>query len=390
MPANNVTLYVQWLINQYIVSFNGNGHDAGTVPSSIVQNFNTQVTIPTNSGGLSRTGYTFNGWNTQVGGGGTAYTGGNTFNMPARSTVLYAQWTEISVTPAPTSTPTPTPTPTPTSPSVPEPEEEEAIPEEEEDDIEEEISDEDAQIIRRIVEETRGSAVRINEETGVSVSDGTQKISTNERQKVHIYKNRDIDIEIPVESIARDRGDELEKVYTVLGESLVEMKLNTIGDKYVAKLNTGNVAGEQKIDILAMFRDGSTNSAVLDIFVDPYGYIYTLDSDGNQVRIKGAIVNLYKLEDGDRALYEKADQDNPQITNEAGEYAFFVEPGTYILTVTAQGYEDYESEEILVEKDIIEKNIMLEKKTNIATYLLYALIPLVAFPTAYILIKKKK
>jgi uncharacterized repeat protein (TIGR02543 family) len=42
---------------------------------------------------LTRTGYTFNGWNTSANGSGTAHASGGTFSMPASAVRLYAQWT---------------------------------------------------------------------------------------------------------------------------------------------------------------------------------------------------------------------------------------------------------------------------------------------------------
>ncbi|MDZ7576565.1 MAG: InlB B-repeat-containing protein, partial [Candidatus Nanopelagicales bacterium] len=50
------------------------------------------VTVLGNTGSLVKTGYTFAGWNTQAGGGGTGYAPGDTFTMSADAVTLYAQW----------------------------------------------------------------------------------------------------------------------------------------------------------------------------------------------------------------------------------------------------------------------------------------------------------
>jgi uncharacterized repeat protein (TIGR02543 family) len=42
---------------------------------------------------LTKTGYTFSGWNTAANGSGTAYAGGASFTIPASNTTLFAQWT---------------------------------------------------------------------------------------------------------------------------------------------------------------------------------------------------------------------------------------------------------------------------------------------------------
>ena len=44
---------------------------------------------------FTRTGYTFSGWNTAAGGGGTAYANGATYDFTADIT-LYAQWSALA------------------------------------------------------------------------------------------------------------------------------------------------------------------------------------------------------------------------------------------------------------------------------------------------------
>jgi len=83
MPAENITLYAKWEINQYTISFNTLG---GNVIDSITQNYNTSVTQPENP---SRTGYTFDGWYSD-----RSCSIEYTFsNMPAENITLFAGWT---------------------------------------------------------------------------------------------------------------------------------------------------------------------------------------------------------------------------------------------------------------------------------------------------------
>jgi len=88
----DITLYAQWAINQYSVSYNGNGNDGGTAPATQNGNYNSSITLATNSGGLTKTGFTFNGWNTNAAGSGTHYNVGASFTIPAANTILYAEW----------------------------------------------------------------------------------------------------------------------------------------------------------------------------------------------------------------------------------------------------------------------------------------------------------
>ena len=92
MPANNVTLYAMWIVNSYTVSYDGNGSDSGTVPVTEIQNYGTTATVSSNTGTLTKTGYTFAGWNTAMNGSGTNYTAGATFTMPTGNVTLYAKW----------------------------------------------------------------------------------------------------------------------------------------------------------------------------------------------------------------------------------------------------------------------------------------------------------
>ena len=98
MPAGNTTLYAVWTINSYTVSYDANGANSGSVPVADTYNYNTTATVRSNSGSLARTGYTFAGWNTAMGGNGTDYAAGATFTMPAGNTTLYAVWTVNSYT----------------------------------------------------------------------------------------------------------------------------------------------------------------------------------------------------------------------------------------------------------------------------------------------------
>jgi uncharacterized repeat protein (TIGR02543 family) len=93
-PASNVTLFAQWTVNSYTVSYSGNGSSGGSPPtdSGSPHVFGTTVTVLGNTGNLAKTGYTFAGWNTAANGAGTSYAAGGTFPQPAANVTLYAVW----------------------------------------------------------------------------------------------------------------------------------------------------------------------------------------------------------------------------------------------------------------------------------------------------------
>jgi len=89
-PGNTggATLYAQWSPNTNTVTYNANGGTGSMSNQSIATSFSANLT----ANAFSRTGYTFAGWNTVAGGGGTSYTNGQLFPMGPSSVTLYAQW----------------------------------------------------------------------------------------------------------------------------------------------------------------------------------------------------------------------------------------------------------------------------------------------------------
>lgn len=98
-PSNEVyyRIVVTGVLNQFTLSFdanNGNGAPSsmnGTSTSS-TYTFTIPSTIPT------RSGYTFEGWNTNSSGTGTTYQPGELITIDGGTTTLYAMWSQITYT----------------------------------------------------------------------------------------------------------------------------------------------------------------------------------------------------------------------------------------------------------------------------------------------------
>jgi uncharacterized repeat protein (TIGR02543 family) len=99
IPISDVTLYALWLPN-YTLTYDGNTSTGGAAPSAITAAGNQ--TVLGNTGTLSKTGFTFNGWNTAADGSGVAYQAGDALNLSSNIT-LYAMWTPAVAGPASTS-----------------------------------------------------------------------------------------------------------------------------------------------------------------------------------------------------------------------------------------------------------------------------------------------
>ncbi len=79
------------------VTYFGNTEDGGiapTDPNSLYVD-SASVTVLGNTGSLTKTNNRFEGWNTQSGGGGTAYSAGDSFTI-TQNTTLYAQWGTVT------------------------------------------------------------------------------------------------------------------------------------------------------------------------------------------------------------------------------------------------------------------------------------------------------
>lgn len=127
-PSANITLYAQWTINSYQVSYNANG-GSGNVPSTQTSNYNTSITIQNAPANLKKsdttrsiytitlhkidpstnvetstiekvvtekTTYKFSSWNSNSAGSGVNYDAGSSYTIPASNTTLYAKWTATS------------------------------------------------------------------------------------------------------------------------------------------------------------------------------------------------------------------------------------------------------------------------------------------------------
>ena len=91
--AADTTLYAVWVAINYGITYIANGATAGTVPvDSSNYNINQTINVRTNSGALTRIGYSFGGWNTAANGSGSSYAAGSTITMGAQAIILYAVW----------------------------------------------------------------------------------------------------------------------------------------------------------------------------------------------------------------------------------------------------------------------------------------------------------
>jgi uncharacterized repeat protein (TIGR02543 family) len=76
---------------QYLLTYDANTADGGRAPDYTYRVEDEYVDVEANT--FTKTGHTFDSWNTQANGGGTTWYPSDTFQMAAADLTLYAQWT---------------------------------------------------------------------------------------------------------------------------------------------------------------------------------------------------------------------------------------------------------------------------------------------------------
>jgi uncharacterized repeat protein (TIGR02543 family) len=98
IPAENITITAQWSPITYTVAYNANEGAGGM--SSVIHTYDAAKSLTANT--FTRTGYTFEGWNTKADGSGTAYADNTSvINLTAtagETVTLYAQWEIVQYT----------------------------------------------------------------------------------------------------------------------------------------------------------------------------------------------------------------------------------------------------------------------------------------------------
>ena len=95
--TSNITVTLEYIANEYVINFDGNGATGGNMQPLQMQ-YDKEKNLTANA--FTREGYTWTGWNTKAGGNGTGYTDKQAVrNLTSEnngSVTLYAQWTPIA------------------------------------------------------------------------------------------------------------------------------------------------------------------------------------------------------------------------------------------------------------------------------------------------------
>lgn len=78
------------------ITYKANSPTSGTAPSTQYVPYSSNATLSTNTGSLTKTGYVFNGWNTENDGSGYHYDVGDVVEGMTAGMTLYAEWSDAT------------------------------------------------------------------------------------------------------------------------------------------------------------------------------------------------------------------------------------------------------------------------------------------------------
>ena len=91
-PTSDTTLFAQWALEEFTVTFDGNGGNSESATANFTYGSTTPVRLPS----ASRSNYVFNGWYSAASGGYLIGAAGANFT-PTGSVRIYAHWTQASL-----------------------------------------------------------------------------------------------------------------------------------------------------------------------------------------------------------------------------------------------------------------------------------------------------
>lgn len=219
------------------------------------------------------------------------------------------------------------------------------------------------------------------------------QVGLNDSSELHVAGGSTVLIELPSDIFLKPAN----VISVSTDESSYLMTLIPDKNKYQLVISTPKNSGEQQLRFVAVFKDKSISDIKTKLVVDPRGNIYQKGSNflgfgkRQEMRIEGAKVVIY-WKDGDNWKVwdaEKYFQQNPQITDASGEYAFFVPKGEYYIEASKTGFWRHKSEPFNVGPEILNKNIEIKPLIDSRLYAIGILILILGFLLVFFRIKKR-
>jgi hypothetical protein len=194
---------------------------------------------------------------------------------------------------------------------------------------------------------------------------------------LRVTNNSAVLIEIPSDIFSKP----LNVITVSTGEASYLMKLVAEKNKYQVVIPAPPTKGDYEVRFVAVFADKSISDLKAKLVVDPLGYVFCRGSSflglGNkmEMRINGAKISIYQKNNNGWEIWNSEEyfQKNPQVSNDSGEYAFYVPNGEYYLVVEKTGYKTVKTESFVVDNLILNKNIEIDFKVKPWVWLLLVL-----------------
>jgi len=176
---------------------------------------------------------------------------------------------------------------------------------------------------------------------------------------VDLVKNSPLTISIPISLFKKPPKV---MVFTI-DNSAYLFKENKQTKNYEASFLLPDKKGKFEFEILIQDKDGVVTRQSANINVDPSGYVFK-KVDDQELRINEAKVFLYYLnpQSGQFELWPASlyNQINPVVTDESGEYNFYVPPGKYYLEVLKDGVKEKTGEFEISNQALVNNKIELK------------------------------
>ena len=225
----------------------------------------------------------------------------------------------------------------------------------------------------------------------VALESGNLPLDITDEKNIETIINSNILVEISADLFAKKVN-----VITISNSgSTYLMNLLTDKNKYQAVIPMPAVKGDFELRILVVYEDGTIKEIKKTITVDPQGYVYTQSSNyfglgkKQEVRMADAKVTLYKVSGGESSVWDSGGKEpNPAVTNQSGEYAFWVPNGDYYMQIEKAGYKTIKTANFTVNNSLVVKNIEIEPRVKPWIWLIVISVILAA--GAYLLIRRRK
>ena len=194
---------------------------------------------------------------------------------------------------------------------------------------------------------------------------------------LRVTNNSAVLIEIPSDIFSKP----LNVITASTGEASYLMKLVAEKNKYQVVIPAPPTKGDYEVRFVAVFADKSISDLKTKLVVDPRGYVFCRGSSflglGNkmEMRINGAKISVYQKNNNEWKIWNSEEyfQKNPQVSNDSGEYAFYLPNGEYYLVVEKTGYKTVKTESFVVDNLILNKNIEIDLKVKPWVWLIVVL-----------------